>query len=935
MFNNKCQTEYEIENQFIEIIQRNWYSYNSEITDYDKLLINFRNRLNDINKSELQNNPISDDEFKEILCYLERKTIFETSCILRSGKIDIIKRNNRVVYLKLVDLKDINKNKFEVAHQIKINNQESNLGRFDVTLLVNGLPVVQIELKKPGVEINHAFNQIQNYYKKNGYYRGLFNFIQIFVISNEQYTKYFCNNDQEILKSNVFYWSDKENNHIDSLYQFEESFLFCPFLFYLIFNYMIDSSRQHKLFVMRPYQIYALEALKERYKNNQNGYCFHSTGSGKTLTSFKFAFEMSKEPDIGKVFFLVDRCDLDDKTINDFNDYMSSTIDEFTNIRYTKQLVKIINSSQKLIIATIQKMVNALKKHPSDLTKWFNQKIIFIFDECHRSQAGLMRREINKYFKNALFYGFTGTPIFDEKDEKNENVKATVHYFGTPAHTYTLQEAIGDHNILEFCIEYIRTASSKENIKDEIVRDINRPEILMNEQRCQNVVNNILDFFNKKTINRSYNAILACQSIPLLIKHYHLLLKTIKQKELNIKIGAIYSTKDENYQYDDPTMMKNELIKIIQEYNSRPENNTNFSIKNVQAYEREIINNFREKNLDLLLVVDKCLTGMDFVKCNTLYLDKSMRMHKLIQAISRTIRTDHETKICGNIICYQTSKEAMDEALRHFNNNVDVYNKVTLSPIEQLYQEFDDKYSNCIEQFIQYTNKNKSLELQDKFILSFRAFNRVYNKIKIYQEFDISKTKMEKSKYKQLQCTYIELYHQREQNNQSTSVVNDIDFEMEFLTRDYINFDYISNLLDQFQYGEISKTQLLQSCKKNFLLNVYEKSKKKLIEQFLKNFLDTYNGKYQNPKNSYHDFINNQKEQQMNQLSEKYDLDFNELKQIIDNYNFYQDEIKLNRSASDFFKSKFKDINEIINKSNSLVLDIKKYYEQFKEITVF
>ena len=338
MHNADYTTEYEVENKFIDIIKRNWYTF-SPISSYEDLVQNFRVKLNQLNKDILGDEELSNSEFKEILMYLESKNIFDASQLIREnagkGKIDIIKRNNSPLYLKLVDLKYIENNRFEVAHQIKTIGDYP--GRFDVTLLINGLPFVQIELKKPGVEINQAFNQVLRY-KRDGNYRGLFNFIQLFVISNEQHTRYFCNNDVQIYKSNCFVWTNLQNDATNLLYDFEENFLFCPFLFRMVFDYMIDSASQRKLFIMRPYQVYAFEALKERcLKEEKNGYCFHSTGSGKTLTSFKFAFEMSKRPEIDKVFFLVDRNDLDDKTVDDFSSYMSSSTEEFTNIKKTDE----------------------------------------------------------------------------------------------------------------------------------------------------------------------------------------------------------------------------------------------------------------------------------------------------------------------------------------------------------------------------------------------------------------------------------------------------------------------------------------------------------------------------------------------------------------------------------------------------------------------
>ena len=773
MHNELYTTEYDVENKFIKVITTNWYKYNN-LSSYEELLVNFREKLNLLNKDILNSKPLTDAEFKEIIIYLENKTIFEASQILRTGKIDIIKRNGFPVYLKLVDLKDIEKNSFEVTHQIKTTG--SYAGRFDVSLLINGLPFVQVELKKPGVEINQAFNQVLRY-KRDGNYRGIFNFIQIFVISNEQNTRYFANNDQ-ILKSNCFVWSNKENEPINTLYDFEENFLFCPFLFRLVFNYMIDSARERKLYVMRPYQIYAFEALKERcLKQNANGYCFHSTGSGKTLTSFKFAYDMSLNPNVDKVFFLVDRKDLDDKTIDDFNSYMSTTTDEFVNVNKTDSLIKKIQSDQKLIISTINKMANALKgKNIDSLAKYKNAKMIFMFDECHRTQAGEMRKLIQNYFKNALYFGFTGTPIFTEEDEKTQNAKLTSIYFGKPVHTYTLKEAIGDHNVLPLCIDYVKTVKVKDEsvFLDKTVQSVNYEEALNSPERCKKVAEDILEHFDQKTRGRRYNAILACSSIHLLNEYYNILVKN----QLNIKIGAIYSyeANEDCKEGDVTSVAKDQLAKIIDEYNSRPENNSKFSLTTYAQYEQDVIKNFRNKQLDILLVVDKCLTGMDFKRCNTLYLDKSMQMHGLIQAISRTIRTYDEPKSCGNIVCYQTSRKTMDEALAHFNNDQDVYNDVTLEPLEKLVEKLNEAFNFCKAVRKLATSKSESEKIT--YVNAFRDLMRIYNKVNNYIDFDINKTNMDMKTYYELQGLYKDIYNEIKPNVTKESILNDIDFEI-------------------------------------------------------------------------------------------------------------------------------------------------------------
>lgn len=932
MHNNGYKTEYEIENKFIEIIQRNWYHY-LNISNYDELLNNFRNKLNIINQDELNNQPLTDDEFEEIKIYLENKnSIFSASQILRSGKIDIIKRNNRTIYLKIIDLKNIENNKFEVAHQINTNNCHNEVGRFDVTLLINGLPIVQIELKKPGIEINQAFNQIIRY-KKNGYYRGIFNFIQLFVISNEQHTKYFCNNDNLILKSNCFTWADKDNKQINLLYDFEENFLFCPFIFKMVFHYMIDSAEQRKLFVMRPYQIYALEALKKRcIQEQKNGYCFHSTGSGKTLTSFKFAYEMSKNNDIDKVFFLVDRKDLDDKTVDDFNSYMSSSKNEFTSINKTTTLIKDINSTKKLIISTINKMSISLKdKNRENLKKWFNKKIIFIFDECHRSQAGEMRKLINQNFSNALFYGFTGTPIFNEQDEINEKSKLTYNYFGFPIHVYNLKDAIGDKNVLPFCIEYYSNFKEKSVIKDQLVLDIDRQEILLNDQRCQNNVNCVLENFNDKTVERRYNAIFACQSIKLLVKYYHLFQKSPLIKNFpNFKIAAIYSKEEKNdYDGDLNTFeANNELNQIIEDYNRN--NSTNHTIQNYDAYERNVINNFRNKNIDILLVVDKCLTGMDFVKCNTLYLDKKMKMHGLIQAMSRTNRLSDETKNCGNIICFQTLKKDVEQALAHFNNDQDVYKEVTLRPFDELYDELNKKFNNC-EINIKLAN-SKSEKEQKIFILLFRDLMLTYKQIKNYTEFNENNFNLKR--YLEMQSLYKDLYNQQLKFKSKESVINDIDFEIQLLDRQQINFDYITELLNKYQKKDMNKNEIKIKLER-IVCNIPQ-SKKKLIIKFVNQFMSQKNdGTYRDPVVEYQHFVSDAKEQRIKEIAQQFNLNPQKIKEIIDDYSFYQDEVGLNNSITSLLKPYEIEFKQRIKILNSLPILIKQYFEQFNDITLY
>lgn len=934
MHNEVYTTEYDVEKKFIEIIQRNWYHF-SPISTYEELKDNFRQKLNELNEDKLNGEPLTNDEFKNVCIYLENKSIFESSQILRTGKIDIIKRDGYPVYLKLVDLDDIEKNTFEVAHQISVTGKY--IGRFDVTLLINGLPFVQIELKKPGVEINQAFNQVLRY-KRDGNYRGLFNFIQIFVISNEQHTKYFANNDIEIRKSNCFVWTNIKNERVNLLYDFEEKFLFCPFLFRLVFDYMVDSKSQKKLFVMRPYQIYAFEALKHRYlKENANGYCFHSTGSGKTLTSFKFAYAMSLNKDVDKVFFLVDRRDLDDKTVDDFNSYMSSSTEEFTNIKKTDSLIKDIKKpSKKLIISTINKMSNALKgRHINDLKDYKNKRLIFMFDECHRSQAGDMRKVIERYFTNAHYFGFTGTPIFTEEDEVTENAKLTSLYFGKPVHTYTLKEAIGDHNVLPLCIDYVNTIKLRDNSLvqlDKQVQGINYKEALYDDKRIKLVVGDLISHFDMKTVNRRYNAIFACESVKLLLKYY----KELMRNASGLKVATIYSynPNEDIKEDDDQVIAKDELAKIIDEYNKRPENNSNFCLVTYSQYETDVINNFRNKNLDILLVVDKCLTGMDFVRCNTLYLDKSMKMHGLIQAISRTIRTYDVSKICGNIICYQTSRKAMDDALAHFNNDVDVYNDVTLMPLEKLIEKLNEYFKDCNGK--RHLAESPSDADKLEFVNSFRKLMHTYNQIINYIDFDINKTKMNMKEYNELQGLYKDIYNAIKPSVTKDSILNDIDFEIELLGRIKVDFDYLVELLRNYQQGDISTRKKTKSKIVKLVNSIPEKSKRELLLKFVTSFMDQdVEGLYNDPIHEYENFINKEKDNELNKMSQEFGVDKEELKEVADDYAFFQDDVQLNRDVTSLFKDKEMDIFDRLELINVIPISIKGYFDKFNDITLY
>ena len=467
---------------------------------------------------------------------------------------------------------------------------------------------------------------------------------------------------------------------------------------------------------------------------------------------------------------------------------------------------------------------------------------------------------------------------------------------------------------------------------DKSVQGIDYEEALLDDRRIKVVTDDVLEHFEAKTSNKRYNAIFACQSIALLIKYY----KALVKNNLNLKIAAIYSydPNEDCKEGDNPSVAKDELAKIIDEYNKRPENNSNFTIATYAAYERDVINNFRNKNLDILLVVDKCLTGMDFVRCNTLYLDKSMKMHGLIQAISRTIRTSDESKICGNIICYQTSRKAMDDALAHFNNDIDVYNDVTLRPLEDLVVELNEAYADCKAKKRLANSKSESDQLE--FVNSFRTLMHIYNQIINYVDFDINKTDVSMKTYFELQGLYKDIYNQIKPIIHKESILNDIDFEIQLLGRTKVNFDYLVELLIRYQQEGTDKKKT-RSKVSRVIMEINDKSKRELIMKFVNSFMDEdVDGLYKDPIVEYEKFIAEEKDKALTEISEEYSIDKEELKRISDDYSFYQDDYELNRSVTDLLKDdENMDINNRINIMTMLPVSIKGFFDRFNEITVY
>lgn len=578
-------------------------------------------------------------------------------------------------------------NEFQVSNQITIEGRKKC--RYDVTILINGLPLVQIELKRRGVELKQAYNQIQRYHKTS--FHGLFDYIQLLVISNGVNTRYFANNPNSGYKF-TFNWTDAANTPFNELDKFATFFFDKCTLGKLISKYIVLHEGDKCLMVLRPYQYYAVEKILDRVENsNDNGYIWHTTGAGKTLTSFKAAQLVSELPDVDKVMFVVDRHDLDTQTQSEYEAFEPGAVDGTDD---TSELVKRLSGTSKIIITTIQKLNTAVTKtwYSNKIDAIRNSRIVMIFDECHRSHFGDSHKNIEKFFHNTQMFGFTGTPIFVENAVDNHTTK---EIFGNCLHQYLIKDAIADENVLGFLVEYYKGNE-----------EVNKG----NEDRMHEIAKFILNNFNKSTFDGEFDALFAVQSVPMLIRYY----KIFKELKPDIRIGAVFTYAANTSQDDELTGMNNgfvsdsvgeadDLQEIMDDYNNMY--GTSFSQENFRAYYDDINLRMKKKrsdmkSLDLCLVVGMFLTGFDSKKLNTLYVDKNMEYHGLLQAFSRTNRVLNEKKRFGKIVCFRDLKNNVDASIRLFSNsnNTEGIVRPSFEEVKNEYVElttnFTDKYPN-------------------------------------------------------------------------------------------------------------------------------------------------------------------------------------------------------------------------------------------------
>ena len=929
------QSEADLEREFIKNLQNQGYEY-LNIHNEEELILNLKDKL-----EKLNNIIFSEKEwerfFKEKIANKNESIIEKTRTIQEDYIKSFTRDNGTLVNISLIDKKNIHNNFLQVINQYEEEGGNHNT-RYDVSILVNGLPLIHIELKRRGVAIREAFNQI-NRYQRDSFWAGsgLFEYVQIFVISNGTNTKYYSNttrarhikemsyNRRKVKKSsNSFeftsYWADANNKAITDLVDFTKTFFAKHTILNILTKYCIFDTSD-TLLVMRPYQISATERIlsKIQLANNYKwvgkidagGYIWHTTGSGKTLTSFKTAQLASQLDYIDKVLFVVDRKDLDSQTQKEYDRFSKGSANGNTSTKILKaQLEDRYGNKSKIIITTIQKLGHFIKQNKNH--EVFKKNIVLIFDECHRSQFGELHLAITKTFKNYFMFGFTGTPIFPKNSNGSSKTlfKTTEQTFGDKLHTYTIVNAINDGNVLPFRIDYINTIKEKEGIQDKKVNAIDIEKAMSDPIRIREVVSYIIEHFEQKTMrNKHYevkeqrlsgfNSIFAVSSIPVAKKYYLEFKKQLEEKNKNLTIATIFSYSaneeentdnldDESFDTENLDLGSREFLEeAISDYNKKFGTNFDTSSDGFQLYYEDLSKRTKNKEIDILIVVNMFLTGFDATTLNTLWVDKNLRMHGLIQAFSRTNRILNSIKTFGNIICFRDLQKETDDAIALFGNK-EAGGIVLLKTYEEYYNGYEDDkgrekegYSQLIEELQnKFPIGEQIIGEQNKkeFIMLFGNILKLKNILSAFDKFAGNEILSERE-YQDYQSIYIDLYQERKpKDTDKESINDDIIFEIELIKQVEINIDYILMKVAEYYKSNKKDKEILIDIKKAINSSIELRSKKELIE----GFIDRVNSS-KNVTDDFKKFVREEKEKDLEKVIEEEKLKPEETKKFIDN----------------------------------------------------
>lgn len=888
------QSEVQLEAELIEQLKGLGFETVS-IPDTAALFVNLKKQLEKFN-----NTSFSDNEFSRIINHLQKGDRFQKGKVLRD-RYALAREDGSTTYIRFFNMDKWCKNEYQVTHQLTQQGRYEN--RYDVTLLINGLPLVQVELKRRGIEMKEAFNQIQRYHK-HSFTGTLFEYIQIFVISNGVNTKYFANNPRQSFEQ-TFYWTDEQNRKITQLKEFTEVFLEKCIISEMVAEYIVLSESFQIPMVLRPYQFYAVRAIEKRVtESNKNGYIWHTTGSGKTLTSYKTSQILSRMPEIKKVLFVVDRKDLDIQTTKEFNSFSDGSVDGTDNTHHLVQQLK--DPNRKLIVTTIQKLDIAISTqgYLSQFAYLQNEKVIIIFDECHRSQFGLTHTRIRSFFKKSQLFGFTGTPIFAEN---NVGGVTTADVFEQCLHKYIITHAIDDNNVLGFAVEYVGKYTQKEPdtldadiFADALIEGINTKEVLESEDRLNKITDYILHDWKRKTKNGKFNALFATANIEVL-KRYYTLFKS--KKSDSFKIATIFTyqaNEDESSDMLDVDIFAGEgtagnqhsrdfLEDCIKDYNATFA--TNYSTDRFYDYYRDLQKRIKTKEVDLVLVVNMFLTGFDSPRLNTLYVDKNLRYHGLIQAYSRTNRLLNSDKPHGNIISFRNLKLATDKALALFGDE-NAKEVVFKKPYEQQKQDFENKLAQLREKVptVEAVDSLQGDEERAFFVKIFRDLLRIKSSLETFAEFSFDDLGISEQEFYDYQSKYLDIHEERKNHDpEAESILDQIDFELELTIRDIIDFDYIIQLIAGLKNisSDAVREKKTEEILKLFDRDVKLRKKKDLIRKFIEENLPKIH-KDDNVEKAFNEFWNSEKSQVVKEIAEKENIPLAKFENIIGEYLYTQ-----------------------------------------------
>lgn len=954
------QSEAELEKEFIHLLGEQSYEYLSIHKEAD-LIANLRKKL-----EELNDYVFTDSEWEQFFnnCIAgQNDGIVEKTRRIQDDHIQVLHRDNgSTKNISLIDKTHIHNNKLQVINQYVVT-EGTHDNRYDVTILVNGLPLVHIELKRRGVAIREAFNQINRYQRESFWAAsGLFEYVQIFVISNGTNTKYYSNstrfnaikdaNSSKVKKektSNSFeftsFWADANNRIIPDLIDFTKTFFAKHTILNILTRYCVFTS-ENMLLVMRPYQIVATEKILERItvadnykwygKTKGGGYIWHTTGSGKTLTSFKTAQLASRLSYIDKVLFVVDRKDLDYQTMKEYDRFEKGAANSNTSTAILKKQLE--NPNARIIITTIQKLATFIKKNQEH--EVYDKRVVIIFDECHRSQFGDMHIAITRRFKKYHLFGFTGTPIFaiNAGVGKNPNLKTTEQAFGDKLHTYTIVDAINDKNVLPFRVDFIKTMDKNDDIPDDQVWDIDREKAYMAPTRISQVTKYILEHFNQKTYRgektyaynvlmnissvasagaketveeikkkqrlSGFNSIFAVASVPMAKLYYNEFKKQMEEDPTKkLKIALIYSyganeedddgiLDEENPENTDAldASSREFLENAIKDYNEIFKTNYDTSSEKFQNYYKDVSLRMKNREIDLLIVVNMFLTGFDATTLNTLWVDKNLKMHGLIQAYSRTNRILNSIKTFGNIVCFRNLQKRTDSAISLFGDK-NASGIVMLRPYQDYYYGYDDKDGVHKQGYVELINELTSMfpltepciigeQNQKDFISLFGAILRMRNLLTSFDDF-IGNNVLSDRDLQDYLGRYQDLrdeWKKRREDATKENINDDIVFEIELVKQIEINIDYILLLVKKYHDTHCEDKEVLISIKRAVESSPELRSKKALIENFIAGINEV-----DDVLAEWREYVAKEKEKELNRIIEEEKLKPEETRKFMDN----------------------------------------------------